>query len=215
MLSSTAVCASAPVSSRRRASRSSTASLALAAEYRDDDTGEHTRRVGYLSAVLAEHMGLPAATVELIRRAAPLHDVGKIAVPDTILLKPGKLTPEEFEAMKVHTTVGGRILGGSQSRLLRMSEKIALTHHERWDGGGYPRSLKGEEIPLSGRIVAVADVFDALTHRRPYKEAWPLELALNEIDRSRGKQFDPQVVEILAALPREVISAQPHKQLAA
>lgn len=189
--------------------------LALAAEYRDDDTGEHTRRVGRLSALLAERLGLPAETVELIRRAAPLHDVGKIAVSDTILLKPEKLTPEEFEAMKVHTKIGGEILGQSQSDLLQMSEEIALSHHEWWDGSGYPSGLKGEEIPFSGRIVAVADVFDALTHRRPYKEAWPVERALAEISRLGGRQFDSQVVATLACLADELLSEWPAELLVA
>jgi putative two-component system response regulator len=183
--------------------------LALAAEYRDDETGEHTRRVAWLSALLAEHLGLPAASVELIRRAAPLHDVGKISVSDTILLKPGKLTPHEFEAMKIHTIVGGSILGRSQSELLRMSEQIALSHHEWWDGSGYPHRLKGDQIPLPARIVAVADVFDALTNRRPYKEPWPLEQALAEIEQLKGRQFDAWIVDTLLALSDKLASAAP------
>ncbi len=170
--------------------------LALAAEYRDDATGEHGRRVGRLAALVARGLGLPADTVELIERAAPLHDVGKLAVPDEILLKPGKLTPDELEAMKLHTVVGGEILGRSRSELLRMSEEIALTHHEWWDGSGYPCGLEGEEIPLVGRIAALADVFDALTHRRPHRRAWPVAEALAEIERLRGRQFDPQVVDV-------------------
>jgi len=172
--------------------------LARASEYRDDATGKHAARVGALSAVLAEGVGLPTETVELIERAAPLHDVGKIAVSDSILLKPGKLTPDEFEAMKVHASVGGEILGRSRSPLLRMSEEIAVTHHEWWDGSGYPVGLKGEEIPISGRIVALADAYDALTHVRPYREAWPRERALAEVRRLSGRQFDPQLVPLLA-----------------
>ncbi len=174
--------------------------LALAAEYRDDDTGEHTRRVASLATALAHAQGLPPASVEQIRRAAPLHDIGKIAVPDSILLKAGRLTPEEFEAMKAHTTVGGRILAHSHSELLRMSEEIALTHHERWDGGGYPNALAGDAIPLAGRIVAIADVFDALTHERPYKEAWSVPASLEEIERLAGTQFDPMLVNSFVSL---------------
>lgn len=174
--------------------------LARAAEYRDDATGEHARRVGQLAALIAERAGLPAEICELIERAAPLHDVGKVAVSDLILLKPGKLTADEFEAVKSHTSVGGEILGRSRSSLLRMSEQIALTHHEWWDGSGYPSGLAREQIPISGRIVALADVYDALTNERPYKEAWPPERALEEIVRLSGRQFDPELVEHLAAL---------------
>jgi response regulator RpfG family c-di-GMP phosphodiesterase len=178
--------------------------LALAAEYRDDATRDHARRVGRLSGLMAARLGLPDETVESIRRGAPLHDVGKLAVPDSILLKPEGLTPDEREAMKVHAAVGGEILGRSRSPLLRMSEEIALTHHEWWDGTGYPHGLKGEEIPLSGRIVAAADVFDALTHRQSYKDAWPVERAITEIHRLSGRQFDPRVVETLIAVAGEV-----------
>ncbi len=168
--------------------------LAQAAEYRDDDTGQHTNRVGYIAALVAQTMQLPPARVELIRRAAPLHDVGKIGVPDNILLKPGRLTPEEFEIIKPHTTIGAALLSGGHSKMVKMAESIALTHHERWDGNGYPTGLKGEEIPLEGRIVSIADVFDALSHDRPYKKAWPLEDCVAEIERNGGRQFDPQVV---------------------
>jgi putative two-component system response regulator len=182
--------------------------LALAAEFRDDATGEHTQRVGLASGLVASELGLPSDTVELIRRAAPLHDVGKVGVSDAILLKPGKLTPVEFEAMKLHTTIGGEILGGSRSRLLQVAEEIALTHHERWDGSGYPSGLGGESIPITGRIVAVVDVFDALTHERPYKRAWPVERALAEIRTSSGEHFDPRVVEAFTALdPAAVLDA--------
>lgn len=168
--------------------------LALAAEYRDDDTGEHTQRVGKISARIAKALGMPPADVELIRRASPLHDVGKIAIPDAILLKPGKLTPEEFEQMKTHTALGAKMLSGGRFPLLQMAEEIALTHHEHWDGKGY-LGLEGESIPIAGRIVAVADVFDALTHERPYKKAWSLQEALEEIERQSGRQFDPPIVE--------------------
>jgi putative two-component system response regulator len=172
--------------------------LARAAEYRDDMTGKHTQRVGRLSARIAQALGLPEGEVELIRMASLLHDVGKIGVSDTILLKPDRLTEAEYEAMKSHSEIGADILSGNNYPLLRMAEEIALTHHERWDGTGYPRGLKGEEIPLSGRIVAVVDVFDALTHDRPYKEAWTFEEAVSEIRRQGGRQFDPRVVEVFS-----------------
>ena len=168
--------------------------LALAAEYRDDNTGEHTKRVGETAARIAEALGWSARDVELIRRAAPLHDVGKIAISDLILLKPGKLTPEEFESMKAHARLGAQILSGGRFPLLQLAEQIALTHHERWDGTGY-LGTQGENIPLAGRIVAVADVFDALTSARPYKPAWPISEAVAEIKRQSGRQFDPTVVE--------------------
>lgn len=174
--------------------------LAAAAEYRDDETGKHTQRVGQMSSMIADVLGLPDAEVGLIRRAAPLHDVGKIGIPDSILLKPGKLTDEEFEVMKRHTTIGARMLANGHSDLTQMAETIALMHHERWDGTGYPGNLRGEEIPLVGRIVSVADVFDALTHERPYKAAWPEEAALAEIERQSGRQFDPRVVEAFLSL---------------
>src|SRR5919109_2922920 len=168
--------------------------LALAAEYRDDDTGEHTKRVGETAAQIAQTLGWPSEEVELIRRAAPLHDVGKIAISDSILLKPGKLTPEEFERMKRHTQLGAKMLSGGRFPLLQLAEQIALTHHERWDGSGY-MGLSQEDIPIAGRIVAVADVFDALISERPYKKAWPLDEAIEEIRNQSGRQFDPRVVE--------------------
>lgn len=170
------------------------ARLAAAAEFRDDDTGQHTRRVGDLSVGIAQRLGLAPEQVELIRLAAPLHDVGKIAIPDAILGKPGKLTDDEFAEMKSHTTVGARMLAGSAFRLLEVAEQIALTHHEKWDGRGYPAGLAGGDIPLVGRIVAVADVFDALTHERPYKEAWTQEAAVAEMADQSGRHFDPDVL---------------------
>lgn len=174
--------------------------LALAAEFRDDQTYEHTQRVGHTAALLAGELGLPAQQVFLIRQAAPLHDVGKLAVSDTILLKRGKLTPAEFEQVKRHPANGAAILAGSNSDILQLAEEIALTHHEWWDGGGYPAGQRGAAIPLSGRIVAVADVFDALTHERPYKRAWPVSRAVAEIRRLRGSQFDPDVVDAFERL---------------
>jgi putative two-component system response regulator len=177
--------------------------LALAAEYRDDDTGEHTRRVGQTSARIAEALGWSEADVELIRRAAPLHDVGKIAISDSILLKPGKLTPEEFEDMKLHTLLGAKMLSGGRFPLLQLAEQIARTHHERWDGTGYI-GLREESIPMAGRIVAVADVFDALTSARAYKRAWPLNDAIQEIQLQSGRQFDPRVVEAFLKVVQSV-----------
>jgi putative two-component system response regulator len=174
--------------------------LGRAAEYRDDDTGQHTERVACMARRLAQALGLPPEETERIYHAAQLHDVGKIGISDTILLRPGKLSPEEFKAIQAHTTIGASILDGSQSELLQLASVIALTHHERWNGTGYPHGLAGEEIPLPGRIVAVADVFDALTHVRPYKPAWPADQAIAEIVRQRGQHFDPAVVDAFVTI---------------
>ncbi len=171
--------------------------LALAAEFRDDETGQHTRRVGQLAAAVGQTLGLPPMQVDLLRQAAPLHDVGKIGIPDRIVLKPGKLTTDEFAVIQTHTTIGYEILAPCQSATLRMARQIALTHHERWDGGGYPNGLAGELIPLAGRIVAVADAFDAMTHDRVYRAARPVGEALEEIARERGRQFDPCIGDAL------------------
>jgi len=181
--------------------------LARASEYRDDDTGEHTQRVGRTSGLLADALRLETQEVKLIRHAAALHDVGKIGIPDQILLKPGSLTAAEFEVMKSHVSVGAEILSGSRSPLLRVAEQVALTHHEWWDGSGYPAGLKEEEIPLAGRIVAVADVFDALTHDRPYKTAASLDEALEETRCLSGRQFDPSVVAALEQLDHPTLLA--------
>lgn len=174
--------------------------LALAAEFRDDETRQHTQRVGEMSAKIARALGLAEPFVQLIRLAAPLHDLGKIAVPDSILLKLGKLSPEEFTVIKSHTTIGAGILSGSRYPLLQMAEQIAMTHHEHWDGTGYSPGLGGESIPLVSRIVAVADVYDALLHARPYKPAWTQDAAIEEIVRERGKSFDPLVVDALLSI---------------
>ena len=168
--------------------------LAIAAEFRDDNTGQHTQRVGQMSSLLARQLGLPDSQVALIARAAPLHDVGKIGVPDSILMKMGKLSKAEFEVVKQHTAIGARILSGGKFALLRLAEEIAFAHHERWDGDGYA-GMRKTDIPLAGRIVAVADVFDALTQQRPYKPAWPVGDAIAEIDRQRDRMFDPSLVD--------------------
>lgn len=177
--------------------------LARAAEFRDDATGLHTRRVGQMAAEIVSALGLPAIDVESVERAAPLHDIGKIGIPDAVLLKSGRLTAAEFAVMKTHTVIGGQILSGSTLNLLVVGREIALSHHERWDGTGYPAGLAGDAIPLTGRVVAVADVFDALTHPRPYKPAWSPDAALAEIEDQAGRQFDPDIVHTFAALFRE------------
>jgi putative two-component system response regulator len=174
--------------------------LARLAEYRDDATYEHPQRVGRTAGLLAEGLGLAPDVVEAIRAAAPLHDVGKVGVPDRILLKPGRLTAGEFELMKSHTVIGAEILAGSTWPVLRLAEEIALSHHERWDGSGYPDGKREGEIPVSGRIVIVADNFDALTHSRPYAEAWDPDRAAAEIRRQSGQHFDPEVVEAFGSL---------------
>jgi hypothetical protein len=174
--------------------------LALAAEYRDDNTHEHTQRVGHLAALLARGAGLGDRMVRLVREAAPLHDLGKIAIPDSILLKPGRLSDEEYEVVKTHALLGARVLTGADSELLEVAERIVRHHHERWDGAGYPDGLADEDIPVVARITAVADVFDVLVHERPYKDSWSVEAAAEEIRKGSGTQFDPAVVEAFDAL---------------
>ncbi|GAB5602661.1 two-component system response regulator [Thermus sp. FJN-A] len=174
--------------------------LARAAEYRDDETGEHVKRVAEWARRLAEALGLDPGFTERLHKTAPLHDLGKIGIPDAILRKPGPLTPEEYEVVKTHTLIGARLLAGGRSPLTQMAERIARSHHERWDGTGYPDGLKGEAIPLEARIVGVVDVMDALLSERPYKPPWPLAKVLDEIRAQRGRQFDPQVVDALLAL---------------
>jgi putative two-component system response regulator len=168
--------------------------LSKAVEYRDNDTGEHTLRVARYSRMIAERLGLPPEQCRSIYLASPLHDVGKVAVPDGILLKPGRLDPDEMAKVRTHTTVGEEILGGSTCELIKLSSEIAGGHHERWDGNGYPRRLSGEDIPLSARIVAVADVFDALTTERPYKTAMSFDEAASYLRDESGKHFDPACV---------------------
>ncbi|ASJ71911.1 Cyclic di-GMP phosphodiesterase response regulator RpfG [Granulosicoccus antarcticus IMCC3135] len=169
--------------------------LAEAAEFRDDATGKHTFRVGTIAALVAEELGYSADFVELINKAARLHDLGKIGIPDAILLKPGKLTEDELDLMKQHCVIGAKVLSGGHSELLEMAEQIALSHHEQWNGNGYPNQLKGKEIPIEARIVSVVDVFDALTHVRPYKEAWSEQEAIEYITNHKGEQFDAKVVD--------------------
>jgi response regulator RpfG family c-di-GMP phosphodiesterase len=181
--------------------------LAAAVESRDLETGHHIERIGTLCERLALATGVDQAAAEMMRHAAALHDVGKIAIPDGILLKPATLDPDEWEMMKTHTTEGARILAGSASELVRLGETIARTHHERWDGSGYPAGLAGEEIPLAGRICAVCDSYDAMTSHRPYKEAMTPEEALAELERHAGSQFDPWLVTAFCAMRRELLAA--------
>ncbi|WP_299429410.1 HD domain-containing phosphohydrolase, partial [uncultured Meiothermus sp.] len=169
--------------------------LAIAAEYRDDQTGQHTLRVGRLAAAVARALHWLPQEADILDKAARLHDIGKIGIPDEILLKSEKLTAEEFERMKQHTIFGAKILSGGRSRLVRMAEEIARAHHEHWDGNGYPYGLEGQQIPIEARIVAVIDMFDALTHERPYKRAWSKAEALEEIRAHSGSRFDPSVVQ--------------------
>jgi putative two-component system response regulator len=169
--------------------------LGRAAEHRDLETHEHILRMSHYSRLLAQTLGLPPRECELMILASPLHDIGKIGTPDHILLKPGRLTRVEFEVMKQHTVVGERILMNSVSPILRVGAEIAISHHERFDGSGYPKRLRGDEIPLCGRIVAVADVFDALTSERPYKEAWPVDRACDLLQNGRGSHFDPECID--------------------
>lgn len=169
--------------------------LAVTAEYRDQqDTRAHLKNISIISYLLALALGMTKKDAELIKNASPLHDIGKVALADNILLKPGKLTPEEFEIMKSHTIYGGRILEGAHSKILQIAHKMSLFHHEKWNGAGYPRGLKGEEIPIEARIVTVADVFDALCVFRVYKKAWKTEDAFNYILAESGKSFDPRIV---------------------
>ncbi len=176
--------------------------LSYAAEYRDSETANHTIRVGWYSKILASRLGYRNEECELLFDAAPMHDIGKIGIPDYILLKPGKLLPEEWEIMKTHTTIGGQIFNDGSTRLMKFAKTIALSHHEKWDGSGYPNGLSGEKIPIFGRIVMIADVFDALTTVRPYKPAWEIEKALELIREQSGTSFDPRLVKIfMDALP--------------
>ena len=171
-------------------------SLAVAGELKDDETGKHVLRVGKYARILAEGYGLSRELSRMIEQAAPLHDIGKIGIPDRILLKPAKLDDDEREVMNQHTIFGHDLICDHDSALVQMAQSIAYTHHERWDGRGYPSALKGESIPIEGRITAIADVFDALTTQRPYKEAWPLEDAIDYINQEAGQAFDPDLIGV-------------------
>ena len=180
--------------------------LAHAAEFRDPTTGAHLNRISRTCGLLAEHIGLGPSRVELIRIASPMHDIGKIGVSDEILRKPGKLTVDEMEEMRKHPVMGSEILAGSDSELLQVGGVIALTHHERWDGGGYPYQLEGEAIPVEGRIVALADVFDALTSERPYKAAFEVDHALALMTDERGRHFDPALLDAFLELVDKIVA---------
>lgn len=182
--------------------------LGRAAEYKDNETGLHVIRMSHYAMLLAKACGMSDADAELLLNAAPMHDIGKIGIPDSILLKPGKLTPDEWAVMRRHPLIGAEIIGEHKSKLLEWARLIALTHHEKWDGTGYPQGLKGEEIPRIARIVAVVDVFDALTTRRPYKDAWPVEAALQYLEEHSGKHFDPQLVTLFASIIPSVLEVR-------
>ncbi len=180
--------------------------LSRAADYRDNETGNHILRMSKYSQLLGLATGMDEREAEMLLTASPMHDIGKIGIPDSILLKPGKLTPEEWEIMKTHASIGASILEGMTSDLMRMAHEIALNHHEKWDGSGYPNGLKGEEISYFGRIVAIADVFDALTTNRPYKAAWPVEQAMEYIASQRGQHFDPKLVDLFVEILPKVLT---------
>jgi len=170
--------------------------LVMASEFKDEDTGDHIVRIGEYSKGMAEKLGWSQNQIELIKYASPMHDVGKIGIPDKIIFKPGKLTREEFEIIKTHTTIGAKLLSESKSEILIMAKEIALSHHEKYNGKGYPNGFSKEDIPISGRIVAIVDTFDALTSKRPYKDPYPPEMALSIIAEERGKHFDPVITDI-------------------
>jgi HD-GYP domain-containing protein (c-di-GMP phosphodiesterase class II) len=178
--------------------------LGVAVEWRDAETGVHVERMGRLCERLAREVGMNAEEAELLRHASALHDVGKVGIPDDILLKPGKLDPAEWATMKTHTTIGASILSGSKSALVQVAEQIALNHHERWDGGGYPQGVSGEQIPLAARICAICDIFDALLSPRPYKDAWPLGDVITELASLRGTHLDPALVDAFLPLAADL-----------
>jgi len=178
--------------------------LGRAAEYRDNETGNHVKRVSLVAEAIAKAAGYDDAFCNLIRAASPMHDVGKIGISDLIMLKPGGFTDEEFSIMQSHVAIGGEILADSQSDILKMAYEITMTHHEKFNGKGYPQGLVGEGIPISGRIVAIADVFDALISERPYKKAWPIQKAVELIFKEKGEHFDPSLVEAFMSIVPEV-----------
>ncbi len=182
--------------------------LAMAADYRDTETSEHTMRVGAISHLLAQAKGFDEDYCEIMLKAAPMHDIGKIGIPDSILLKPGKLTDEEMTIMKTHTLIGEAMLDESPSEILKMAKVIAVTHHERWDGKGYPNGLSGTDIPVEGRIVILADIFDALTSTRPYKESWSIDAATAFIKEHSGQIFDPELVQLYLENINDIIKVK-------
>jgi len=171
--------------------------LGRAAEYKDNETGMHVMRMSHISKILALALGFNEDFADKLLQAAPMHDIGKIGIPDHILLKPGRLDDEEMRIMQQHPLIGAEILANTNSELIKLAHSVALHHHEKWDGTGYPAGIKGEAIPIEGRIVAVADVFDALTNKRPYKEAWPVDKTMDFFKEQRGKHFDPSIVDAL------------------
>ena len=187
--------------------------LGRAAEYRDNETGLHIIRMSEIATAIARTAGMDDRQCDLLLNAAPMHDIGKIGIPDSILLKPGKLDPDEMIIMQTHAQIGAGILAGDDSDLMSMAHDIALTHHERWNGQGYPNGLSGEDIPLTGRITAIADVFDALTSERPYKKAWPLEKAIDFIKQQSAQHFDPELVKcFIQVLPELDIIRTKHAE---
>lgn len=180
--------------------------LGMAAEYRDEETGNHILRMSHICALLAKSIGWNDEECDLILNASPMHDIGKIGIPDAILLKPGRFEPHEWDVMKTHATIGAKLLEGDDSDLICMARDIALTHHEKWDGSGYPNGLSGDAIPMAGRIAALADVFDALTSVRPYKEAWAVEDAVAFIEDHSGKHFDPALVRAFFSELHRIVS---------
>ncbi|MBO2558051.1 response regulator [Shewanella algae] len=182
--------------------------LGRAAEYKDNETGLHVIRMSHYARLLAQQAKLPDNFCELLYNAAPMHDIGKIGTPDAVLKKPGKLDAEEWRIMQQHAEIGAEIIGEHPDHLLQMSRRIALTHHEKWDGSGYPNGLKGNDIPIEGRIVAIADVFDALTSIRPYKKAWSIEDTMALLESESGKHFDPELVELFKQILPQVIEVR-------
>lgn len=178
--------------------------LGRAAEYKDNETGKHVLRMSQYSKLIAQHLTTDERWIDLLYRAAPMHDVGKIGIPDAVLLKPGKLDADEWDIMKQHPQIGAEILGNNNSEILNLAKEVAATHHEKWDGSGYPNGLKGSDIPLSGRIVAVADVFDALTCKRAYKKAWTFEDANQFIIENSGGHFDPMICDAFVAVSAQI-----------
>jgi putative two-component system response regulator len=180
--------------------------LGRASEYKDNETGMHVIRMSHFSEILAKAYGFSDEDAELLLHAAPMHDLGKIGIPDSIMLKPGRLTEEEFSIMKTHPQIGADILGDEDSDLISLAKVVALTHHEKWDGSGYPNGLVGENIPIEGRIVAVADVFDALTSKRPYKDPWSVEETIRYMKEQSGKHFEPKLIELLEQKLEDILA---------